>query len=90
MHGLDETEKILKKQDNERPETGLLEENKISFSKEPETDLLIDEEETGLLLDENETILLEDTIEEGSERNKGMPIRILDEVILVHTNEVIR
>ena len=44
MHGLDETEKILKKQDNERPETGLLEENKISFSKEPETDLLIDEE----------------------------------------------
>ena len=32
MHGLDETEKILKKQDNERPETGLLEENKISFS----------------------------------------------------------
>ena len=68
----------------------LLEENKISFSKEPETDLLIDEEETGLLLDENETILLEDTIEESSERNKGMPIRILDEVILVHTNEVIR
>lgn len=65
MHGLDETEKILKKQDNERPETGLL-------------------------LDENETILLEDTIEESSERNKGMPIRILDEVILVHTNEVIR
>ena len=33
MHGLDETEKILKKQDNERPETGLLEENKITFSK---------------------------------------------------------
>ncbi len=90
MHGLDKTEKIKNKQDNERPETGLLKENKIVFSKEQETELLIDEEATELLQDENETVLLGDAVKEISERNKGMPIHILDEVILVHTNEMIR
>lgn len=74
---------------NERPETGLLEENAIYLQKEEETDLLVNEEVTGILEDENSTQLLDDDIKKFFTRKGGITIQILEEVMLVHTNEVI-
>ena len=77
------------RKDNERLETGLLEENEMKYSAEPETELLVDDEATGLLQNENETVLLDNNIHGSTERNGGIPIHILNEVILVHTDETI-
>lgn len=72
------------------PETGLLSDNKAKVITNWKTKLLDNSEETGLL-DENETELISE--------NRSVPVdlsqiakaelNILDDVVLVHTNEVI-
>lgn len=64
---------------DQMPETGLLAENKASL-KEKSTILLDDTEETALLAE---------TPKEPAKRVGGVKLRLLEEVILIHTDEVI-
>lgn len=90
MYELKKNKKGNVLQDCDRPETGLLDENVMKFPKETETELLIDDEATVLLRDENETALLEDSIDATKKREEGISIHVLNEVIFIHTDEVIR
>lgn len=74
-------------QDDDHPETGLLAENIIKFPTYSETELLDNHEGTELLQDENETVKLNDN---KIETDEGIPIQILDEVMIIHTDEVIQ
>lgn len=73
----------------EMPETGVLSSNKAQKTNGIPTALLAESATTDLLTDENTTTLLnnESAVQEG--RTGGRKLVILDEVILVHTDEVI-
>lgn len=72
------------------PETGLLAENKANIDHLDSTDLLSDNEETGFLVDEDATAPLNVvTAEPSKRRSGGKKLKILDEVVLTHTDEVI-
>lgn len=68
------------------PETGLLAANKAAVTGGPQTDMLQRAEETGLLEEANATMPLHVT----SHEMPGKKLRMLDDVMLIHTDEVIR
>lgn len=75
--------------DDERPETGLLESNVAANNDVQQTEFLDTNDETGLLGDPNET----ETLELASNRTKprigGKKLEIIENIILIHTEEVI-
>lgn len=71
-------------------ETGILAENRVDGYDEQQTELLSENEETALLVDENETAPLEAVVEQPVVRSGGKKLKMLDEVTLVHTDEVIK
>lgn len=69
-----------------RPETGLLNDSKeVPYILKPTADLAGKTE----LLDENGTNVLSETIENVATSRPHMELTILDEVVLIHTDEVI-
>ena len=72
------------------PETGLLAENRAKGTEESGTELLAKEEPTGVLFDENATEPLTDH-PNGVKQHvvKGKKLQMIEEVILIHTDEVI-
>lgn len=70
------------------PETTLLAENKAETLKTQATGLL-EAETTGLLVDEDATAPLVDMSNRISVRSKAKKFEMIDEVILIHTDEVI-
>lgn len=72
----------------DRPDTGLLTENKADVVETEETGML-DSEATGLLTDEDATAPLESLTKKQVKRTGGMKLKMLDEVVLIHTDEVI-
>lgn len=86
---------INRNTDDDRPETGLLAENRGGDTETEETGLLnaetstvSDSETTGLLVDENETVSLGNEVE-TKERIGGKSLTMIEEVMLIHTEEVI-
>lgn len=77
--------------DDDRPETGLLTGNKASKVGSEATGLLNDEEDetTGLLVDEEATAPLNSSIQKTEKRKGCKKLKMLDEVIIIHTDEVI-
>lgn len=73
--------------EDEMPETGLLSENK-AIALEDETGLLEDSE-TGLLDDCDETSLLDEGQNNRSKRKSSIVLSTIEEVMLIHTDEVI-
>lgn len=74
--------------EQERPETGLLAENEADALQEEATGLL-DEEVTGSLLEEEETVLLNEERPNRGARTGGEKLTMLDEVMLINTDEEI-
>lgn len=72
------------------PETGLLAENRAKGTEESGTELLAKEEPTGVLFDENATEPLTDH-PDGVKQHvvRGKKLQMVEEVILIHTDEVI-
>ena len=91
------SEKLSQKKPNtndDRPETGLLSENLAESNESEETGLLStnvaensDSEATGLLNSDEETVLL-DEIRTPVAR-KAVKVELIEEIILIHTSEVI-
>ena len=81
--------------DNGKPETGLLAENKSGGLECEETGMLdeatsiLDSETTGLLIDEDATGPLDDSAVKQITRTAAKKIKVIEEVMLVHTDEVI-
>lgn len=74
--------------DDDKPETGLLADNKADGLDSEETGVL-ESETTGLLIDENATAPLDVPSHNPIVRTGGKKLEIIEEVILVHTEEVI-
>ena len=74
---------------SDRPETGVLDENAVGIIQIDETMILHDRDETGILEEENETTQLDGKRETVPESSGGIRIELLEEVMLVHTDEVI-
>lgn len=71
-----------------RPETGLLSENKSDTYTEAGTEALNDSEATEMLVDENATMAL--NVEAPPvKRTGGKKLTMINEVMLIHTDEVI-
>ena len=73
----------------DKPETGLLAENKADSIDSEETDLL-DSEATGLLIDEEATAALDTATPPAAKRTGGKALKLIEEVMLIHTDEVIQ
>lgn len=77
---------------DDRPETGLLEENKAVVELEDETGVLesnaSEDAETGLL-DDEETGMLNEVTTPIIPRTGGKKISVVEEVMLIHTDEVV-
>ena len=71
------------------PETGLLETNKAVMADSQQTDILEDTEATGLLVDKDATVPLYEEPKSLTKRTGGKKLKMLDEVMLIHTDEVI-
>ena len=71
------------------PVTELLETNNAVAVDNQQTELLETSEATGLLVDEDATMPLGEESNVVVKRTGGMKLKMLDEVILIHTNEVI-
>ena len=88
-----ETDAFNKKEshdvDSEPPETGLLSSNKAKKNSWIPTELLEKIATTSLLTDENTTMLLDSESVVQERRASVKKLVMLDEVILVHTDEVI-
>ena len=74
--------------ESQMPETGLLESNKADIVDTQQTELL-DGEATGVLVDENATVVLQEESEKPVKRTGGKKLKMLEEVMLIHTDEVI-
>lgn len=72
------------------PETGLLATNKAKAAGGGQTALLEGEESTGQLVDKNATSSLHEEPKAPVKRTGGKKLTMLDEVMLIHTDEVIR
>ncbi len=74
---------------DERPDTGLLNENRADAPLSEATGIL-ESETTGLLVDENATAPLDNPVKhKPTKREGGVKLKMLDEVLLIHTDEVI-
>lgn len=71
------------------PETGLLSTNKAEPASADQTDLLAGRETTGLLIDEDATAPLNNEPVKRIKRVGGKKLDMIDEVIYIHTDEVI-
>lgn len=85
MHGIDKQKSSKKdvakaSEFGQMPETGLLAENKGAAT----------EESTALLITPDETDILTETLQPPASRGKGIELNMLEEVMLVHTDEVIQ
>lgn len=76
--------------DNQKPETGILAENKADVIASDETELLDGNATTGLLIDEDSTVSLDITQQSPTRRTRGKKLKMLDEIMLIHTDEVIK
>lgn len=79
-----DSEKLKKNKsviNSDKPETGLLAENKADN---------LDSETTGLLIDEEATAALDTTVPNIAKRTGGKKLEILEDVMLIHTDEVIQ
>lgn len=72
------------------PETGLLATNQAVVADGQQTDLLEGSEATGLLVDEDATASLHEEPKAPVKRTGGKKLTMLDEVMLIHTDEVIQ
>ena len=78
-----------------KPETGLLAENKADGLESEATGVLgaatgnLESETTGLLIDENATAPLDTPAHKPPVRTGGKKIEIIEEVMFIHTDEVI-
>ncbi len=79
--------KTAKPAAEERPETGLLAENTVLLVGGTTSELT--EEGTALLDDGGETALLEEARETPKQQDGGVQLTMLEEVIMVHTDETI-
>lgn len=81
--------------DNGKPETGLLAENKADGLESEATGVLdeatgiLESDTTGLLIDENATASLDTPAQKHTARTGGKKIEMIEEVMLIHTDEVI-
>lgn len=90
-------EKKNERTEDERPETGLLSDNQADKLEYEATGILadnktdiLDMEATGLLVDEEQTSLLDGiSVNQTGRRADGKKLTVLEEIILVHTDEVI-
>lgn len=73
--------KISKSNENEQPETELLNTNKAELNENIES--------TGLLNEDDETALLELSEANETEKVGKIKLNMLDDVVLIHTDEVI-
>lgn len=80
--------KKKKAEDNQKPEAGLLAENKAEIYDSKATGIL-ESDTTGLLVDENATAPLDTSVHHTVKRAGGRKIVMIDEVMLIHTDEVI-
>ena len=71
------------------PESGVLSSNKADLPGADQTDLLEDSQATGLLVDADATAPLHDEPAQRVKHIGGKKLTMLDEVILIHTDEVI-
>lgn len=74
--------------DDDKPETGLLVDNKANGLDSEETGML-ESETTGLLIDENATAPLDTPAHQHPSRTGGKKLEMIEEVMFVHTDEVI-
>lgn len=72
-----------------KSETGLLAENKAESIDSEETDRL-DSEATGLLMNGEATAALDTALLAVTKRAGGKKLKQMEEIILIHTNEVIQ
>ncbi|GFP74230.1 hypothetical protein [Clostridium fungisolvens] len=90
-------EKTSKLESGDNLETGLLDDNKADNSTANSTELLDDNDATGVLneegtavLDDNANTVFNEKVVDHSPKVANVDeIKIIDEVILIHTNEVI-
>lgn len=83
--------KLKKKKDasnDDKPETGLLAENKVD-GPESEATGILGSETTGLLIDEKATAPLNTPAHKHPARTGGKKLEMIEEVMFVHTDEVI-
>lgn len=74
---------------DQRPETGLLAENKATAFPVQQTALLEDEDATGMLIDDDATAPLYEEPIQPVRRTGGKKLIMLDDVMLIHTDEVL-
>lgn len=77
------------RRNSDKPETGLLAENKADSIDSEETGIL-DSEATGLLIDAEATATLDTAVPPAAKRTSGKALKIIEEVMLIHTDEVIQ
>lgn len=83
--------KLKKKKDvpdDGKPETGLLADNMVEGLDSEATGML-GSETTGLLIDENATAPLDSPAHKQVPRTGGKKLEIIEEVMIIHTDEVI-
>ncbi len=92
-------EKTNKKEDfadENRPETGLLDENRAHIYEPAATALLnkaivnVQKETSDLLIEDNETMLLDSSGQNYPVYPGGKKLEMIDEIIFVHTDDVIK
>lgn len=87
-----DAEKAKRVDEAQMPETGLLSSNKAEVIDIQQTEVL-NNETTGLLIDEDETVALQEVLSEKTqpvvERIGEKKLTMIEEVILIHTDEVI-
>jgi len=74
--------------DDGKTETGLLSENKVD-GYESEATGILESETTGLLIDEDATAPLKDIVHNQPARTGGKKLKMIEEVMFIHTDEVI-
>lgn len=74
---------------DQRPETGLLAENKATAIHVQQTALLEDEDAADLLIDDDATVPLHEEPVQKVKRTGGKKLVMLDDVMLIHTDEVL-
>lgn len=88
MPGSDKLKKKNIASDDGKPETGLLADN-MAEKIDSEATGILESETTGLLIDDNATAPLASPAHKPTERTGGKKLVMIEEVMLIHTDEVI-
>lgn len=88
MPGIEKVKKRESSPNNKKPETGLLEGNRAEGFESEET-CKLESETTGLLIDDNATTPLAPTTHGPIPRSIGKKLEMMEEVMFIHTDEVI-